>query len=154
MHAQSLGHVQLFEIPQTVACWVPPSMEFSKQEYWSGLPLFLQGFFLIQGSNSHLLHWQVDSLRLSQVGSPINYHISPSETKLQAITYLTWLPEQLSIDSIIFWSLLVNVLNSKLTRAIHKEQSESHDNHNFPRLLFKLENVAIFQLFSKVLSVY
>ena len=82
------------------------------------------------------------------------YHISPSETKLQAITYLTWVPERFSIDSVIFWSLLVNVLNSELTRAIHKEQSESHDNHNFPRLLFKLENVAIFQLFSKVLSVY
>ena len=48
----------------------PLSMGFSKQEYWSGLPLFffLQGIFLIQGSNPHLLHWQVGSFPLSQQG--------------------------------------------------------------------------------------
>ena len=30
-------------------------MEFSRQEYWSGLP-FLQGIFLTQGLNPDLLH--------------------------------------------------------------------------------------------------
>ena len=30
----------------------------------------LQGIFLTQGSNPSLLHWQVDSLPLSQQGSP------------------------------------------------------------------------------------
>jgi hypothetical protein len=25
-------------VPQTVACQAPPSMAFSRQEYWSGLP--------------------------------------------------------------------------------------------------------------------
>ena len=25
--------------PWTVACWAPLTMEFSRQEYWSGLPL-------------------------------------------------------------------------------------------------------------------
>ena len=34
----SLCHVQLFATPWTVGCWVPPSMGFSKQEYWNGLP--------------------------------------------------------------------------------------------------------------------
>ena len=33
-----LSHVQLFAIPWTAAYQVPPSMEFSRQEYWSGLP--------------------------------------------------------------------------------------------------------------------
>ena len=33
-----LSHVQLFEIPWTAAYQVPPSMGFSRQEYWSGLP--------------------------------------------------------------------------------------------------------------------
>ena len=28
----------LFATPQTVACQAPLSMEFSRQEYWSGLP--------------------------------------------------------------------------------------------------------------------
>ena len=32
-----LSHVQLFVTPWTVAHQVPLSMEFSKQEYWSGL---------------------------------------------------------------------------------------------------------------------
>ena len=29
--------VSFFEIPWTVACQVPLSMEFSRQKYWSGL---------------------------------------------------------------------------------------------------------------------
>ena len=36
---KSLSHVQLFAIPWTVACQAPLSMEFSRQEYWSGLPV-------------------------------------------------------------------------------------------------------------------
>ena len=39
------------------------SMEFSRQEYWSGLPCPLQGIFLTQGLNPHLLHWQAGSFR-------------------------------------------------------------------------------------------
>ena len=34
----SLSCVQLFVAPWNVACQAPLSMEFSKQEYWSGLP--------------------------------------------------------------------------------------------------------------------
>ena len=33
-----LSSVQLFVTPWTVAHQAPPSMEFSRQEYWSGLP--------------------------------------------------------------------------------------------------------------------
>ena len=35
---KSLSHVRLFATPWTVACQAPPSVEFSRQEYWSGLP--------------------------------------------------------------------------------------------------------------------
>ena len=35
---QSLSRVQLFATPWTVAHQAPPSMGFSRQEYWSGLP--------------------------------------------------------------------------------------------------------------------
>ena len=38
MKAKSLSCVQLFATPWTVAYQAPPSMGFSKQEYWSGLP--------------------------------------------------------------------------------------------------------------------
>ena len=33
-----LSHVRLFATPLTVALQAPLSMEFSKQEYWSGIP--------------------------------------------------------------------------------------------------------------------
>ena len=35
---KSLRRVRLFASPWTIACQAPLSMEFSKQEYWSGLP--------------------------------------------------------------------------------------------------------------------
>ena len=36
---KSLSRVRLFETPWTVAYQAPSSMGFSRQEYWSGLPL-------------------------------------------------------------------------------------------------------------------
>ena len=36
---KSLSHVQLSATPWTAAYQAPPSMGFSRQEYWSGLPL-------------------------------------------------------------------------------------------------------------------
>ena len=35
---KSLSRVRLFATPWTVAYHAPPSMGFSRQEYWSGLP--------------------------------------------------------------------------------------------------------------------
>ena len=36
---KSVSRVQLFVTPWTVAYQAPPSMGFSRQEYWSGVPL-------------------------------------------------------------------------------------------------------------------
>ena len=36
---KSLSHVQLLATPWTAAYKAPPSMGFSRQEYWSGVPL-------------------------------------------------------------------------------------------------------------------
>ena len=63
MCAQSFSHISLFVTPWTVAHQTPLSMEFSRQEYWSGLLFLLQGIFLTQGLNPrplNLLHWQKD----------------------------------------------------------------------------------------------
>ena len=35
---KSLRHIRLFETAWTVAYQAPPSVGFSRQEYWSGLP--------------------------------------------------------------------------------------------------------------------
>ena len=38
MEVKLLSRVRLFATPWTVAYQAPPSMGFSRQEYWSGLP--------------------------------------------------------------------------------------------------------------------
>ena len=38
MKVKSLSRVRLYVTPWTVAYQAPPSMGFSRQEYWSGLP--------------------------------------------------------------------------------------------------------------------
>ena len=42
---KSLSHVWFFATPWTAAYQAPPSMGFSRQEYWSGVPLPSPGFF-------------------------------------------------------------------------------------------------------------
>ena len=49
------SRVQLFATPWTVAHEAPLTMGLSRQEYWSGLHVLLQGIFMTQGSNPHLL---------------------------------------------------------------------------------------------------
>ena len=68
-----LSHVRLFAAPLTVALQAPLSMEFSKQEYWSGYHFPPQGFIPTQGSNQHLLHllsWQAGFLTTEPPGKP------------------------------------------------------------------------------------
>ena len=45
VRAQLFSPVQLFVIPRTAAHQAPLSMEFSRQEYWSGLPFPTPGDF-------------------------------------------------------------------------------------------------------------
>ena len=72
------SHVWLFAVhgaPWTVAHQAPLSMEFPRQEYWSGCGALLQGIFTTQGANPHLLcllHLQAVSLQLSPPGKPLN----------------------------------------------------------------------------------
>ena len=56
----------------TVAHHAPLSMRFPRQEYWSGLPCPLQGIFLTQRWNLHLMHWQMDSLSAELPRKPMN----------------------------------------------------------------------------------
>ena len=44
-----VSHVQFFATPWTVACQAPLSREFSRQEYWSGLPLPTPGDLINPG---------------------------------------------------------------------------------------------------------
>ena len=65
-----LSHVQLFATPWTVAYQAPPSMEFSRQEYWSGLPLPSPGDLPNPGVEPGSPELQADALPSEPPGKP------------------------------------------------------------------------------------
>ena len=70
------SHVRLSETLWTITHQVPLSMGFSSKNAGVGCHSLLQGIFLIQGWNPHLLcplDWQVDSLPLGHEGIPKLY---------------------------------------------------------------------------------
>ena len=58
----SLSHVQFFATPWTVACLAPLSIEFSREEYWSGLPFLSPGHVPHPGTEPGSPAMQTDSL--------------------------------------------------------------------------------------------
>ena len=69
MLSRLLSCVQLYANPWTVACQAPLSMEFSRQEYWSGLPFPFPGDLLDPGIKPKSPTMQVYSLPLSHLRS-------------------------------------------------------------------------------------
>ena len=65
-----LSHVQLFGTPWTVACQAPLSIEFSRQEYWSGLPVPSPGDLPNPGIKPGSPVSQGDSLPSEPLGKP------------------------------------------------------------------------------------
>ena len=68
---KSLSHVRLFETPWTVAYEAPPSMGFSMQECWSGLPFPSPGGLPDPGIEPRSVGLQAESLTSEPQGSPI-----------------------------------------------------------------------------------
>ena len=73
MHIQSLSCVQVFATLWTVARQSPLSMGFSRQEYWSGLPIPPSGDLPDPGVKSD---WQANSLPLSHQLRSVSQSIS------------------------------------------------------------------------------
>ena len=100
---QSLSHVQLFVTPWTVARQAPLPMGFPGKNTGVGCHFLLQGIFLTQGSNPHLLHCQVDSFSLSHQESPLIYLFSSvqllSNVQLFATPWTTAFQASLSITN-------------------------------------------------------
>ena len=66
-----LSHVRLFATPWTVAHQAPPSMEFSRQEYWSGLPFPSPGDLPDPGIEPGSPTLQADALPSEPPGKPL-----------------------------------------------------------------------------------
>ena len=58
-----------------IACQAPPSMGFSRQGYWSGLPFPSPGIFPTQGLNPGLPHCRQTLYHLSHQGSPNTIYV-------------------------------------------------------------------------------
>ena len=69
--AKLLSRVRLFVTLWTVAHQTPPSMGFSRQEYWSGLPFPSPGDLLEPGMEPESLELQADALPSESPGKPI-----------------------------------------------------------------------------------
>ena len=65
---KSLRHVRLFATPWTVAYQAPPSMGFSRQEYWGGLPFPSPGDLPNPGIEPHTgLQGLVSRIMVSEI---------------------------------------------------------------------------------------
>ena len=88
LKVKSLSCVRLFKTPWTVAYQPPPSMGFSRQEYWSGLPLPSPlpspGDLLNPGIEPRSPTLQADSLPAESPGKPQNTGVG-SVSLLQGI---------------------------------------------------------------------
>ena len=68
---KSLSRVRLFVTPRTVAYHAPPSMGYSRQEYWSGLPFPSPGDLPDPGIEPRSPALQADTLTSEPPGKPI-----------------------------------------------------------------------------------
>ena len=68
---KSLSHVRLFATQWTVAYQAPPSMGFSRQEYWSGLPFPSSGDLPDPGIEPRSPAFQADALSSEPPRKPL-----------------------------------------------------------------------------------
>ena len=76
-------------IPRTVAHQAPLSMEFSRQDYWSGLPFPFLGDLPDAGIEPRSPALQADSLPSNQPGKAMSYNTFPSETCVERIQVIS-----------------------------------------------------------------
>ena len=67
---KSLSHVRFFATPWTVAHQAPPTMGFSRQEYWSGWPFPSPGDLPDPGIKAGSPTLQADALLSEPQGKP------------------------------------------------------------------------------------
>ena len=148
---KSLSHVQLFAIPWTVAYQAPSSMEFSRQEYWSGLPFPSPGDLPDPGIEPGSPALQADTLPSEAPGKPFFPEKSLKEWVLrkcskirnnlppeQAVCLLTLLKDSVSLKSkglLCSPSSVINIISSTKREGMLTDHSKTF---GFPKLNFPL----------------
>ena len=78
MKVKTFSRVRFSETPWTAAYQVPPSMGFSRREYWSGLPLPSPGDLPTSGTEPGSPALQADSLPSEAPGKPLSLTVVKS----------------------------------------------------------------------------
>ena len=112
---KSLGRVQLFATLWTVAYQAPPSMGFSRQEYWSGLPFLLTGDLLNPGIKPGSPTLSADTLPSKPPGKP--------RRKLDHKK--SWAPKDWCFWTVLLEKTLESPLNCKEIQPVHPEGNQS-----------------------------
>ena len=153
-----LSPVRLFSTPWTVACQAPLSMEFSRQEYWSGLPVPSPGDLpdpAIEPSPT----FQADALPSELPGKPLDsqrwfHFLSLLEeldlVQLASIVLAIWYKTLFSK----ILNFIIKQLGSLLTKSLVTRFSGSSSSctpavsrtmSSFPSLILQ-ENIVTFRL--------
>ena len=102
-----LSRVRLFATPWTVAYQAPPSMGFSRQEYWSGVPFPSPGDLPDPGIEPGFPAFQEDDLTSEPQGSPVAVQFS-KHLLLKRLSFLHCIFLLDSCDLkifILYWSI-------------------------------------------------
>ena len=86
---KSLSRVRLFATPWTVAYQAPPSVGFSRQEYWSGLPFPSPGDLPNPGIEPRSPTLRADALPSEPPGKTHRKPIKPRDKELALFTEAT-----------------------------------------------------------------
>ena len=100
---KSLSCVRLFATPWTVAHQAPPSMRFSRQEYWSGLPFPSPGDLPDPGIEPRSPAFQADAL----ITEPLK---TPTETMHKRLHYFKILVSTLSSIQYIQFEIKLHLI--------------------------------------------
>ena len=104
MKVKSLNRVRLFATPWTAAYQALPSMEFSRQEYWSGLPFPFPGDLPNPGIKPGSPALQADALPSEPPGIIGHYKILKIvlyTIQLVLVSYLFYLEWFVSVNCIL-----------------------------------------------------
>ena len=135
----SLSAVSDSATPRTVALQVPPSMGFSRQEYWSGLPFPSPGDLPDPGIKHGFPALEADALTSEPPGKPTFVESSGFKTKstLEAIhTLIQW----------INWSLKAKWLSLPSRAVTEPESFVSWPDSQYALLLPSLAELLIYLL--------
>ena len=93
-----LSHVWLHATPWTVACQAPLSMEFSRQEYWSGLQIPTPGDLSHPGTEFRSPALQADSLLSELQGKSVSSEITNPTPFILSVNYKLALTKSIAND--------------------------------------------------------